>query len=62
MQENHWYDATFEDFINKQVIAYVERYKYMITNQGCDCEIVIIESTMIGLLSIQPHHPSTSKW
>jgi hypothetical protein len=25
MQENHWYDATFEDFINKQVIAYVER-------------------------------------
>ena len=24
-QENHWYDATFEDFINKQVIAYVER-------------------------------------
>ena len=26
-QENHWYDATFEDFINKQVIAYVEREK-----------------------------------
>jgi len=25
MQENHWYDQTFEDFINKQVIAYVER-------------------------------------
>jgi hypothetical protein len=25
MQENHWYDATFENFINKQVIAYVER-------------------------------------
>jgi hypothetical protein len=25
MQENHWYDATFEDFINKQVIGYVER-------------------------------------
>ena len=25
MQENHWYDATFEDFINKQVIANVER-------------------------------------
>ena len=25
MQENHWYDPTFEDFINKQVIAYVER-------------------------------------
>jgi len=24
-QENHWYDATFEDFINKQVIANVER-------------------------------------
>ena len=25
MQENHWYDPTFEDIINKQVIAYVER-------------------------------------
>ena len=25
MQENQWYDQTFEDFINKQVIAYVER-------------------------------------
>ncbi len=25
MQENHWYDPTFEFFINKQVIAYVER-------------------------------------
>ena len=25
MQENHWYDQTFEDFINKQVIAYVEK-------------------------------------
>ena len=25
MQENHWYDHTFEDFINKQVIAIVER-------------------------------------
>ena len=25
MQENQWYDPTFEDFINKQVIAYVER-------------------------------------
>jgi hypothetical protein len=25
MQENHWYDPTFEDFINKQVIANVER-------------------------------------
>ena len=25
MQENHWYDATFEDFINKQVIANDER-------------------------------------
>lgn len=25
IQENHWYDPTFEDFINKQVIAYVER-------------------------------------
>lgn len=25
MQENHWYDPTFEDFINKKVIAYVER-------------------------------------
>ena len=24
MQENHWYDLTFEDFINKQVIANVE--------------------------------------
>jgi hypothetical protein len=24
MQENHWYDPTFEDFINKQVIANVE--------------------------------------
>jgi hypothetical protein len=24
MQENHWYDPTFEDFINKQVIAKVE--------------------------------------
>ena len=24
MQENHWYDLTFEDFINKQVIASVE--------------------------------------
>ena len=24
MQENHWYDATFEEFINKQVIANVE--------------------------------------
>ena len=24
MQENHWYDLTFEDFINKQVIAKVE--------------------------------------
>jgi hypothetical protein len=25
MEENHWYDPTFEDFINKKVIAYVER-------------------------------------
>src|SRR5207244_4244274 len=25
MQENHWYDATFEDFINKKVIANDER-------------------------------------
>ncbi len=24
MQENHWYDLTFEDFINKQVIANVD--------------------------------------
>ncbi len=24
-QQNQWYDPTFEDFINKQVIAYVER-------------------------------------
>src|SRR5207247_9956468 len=24
MQENHWYDPTFEDFINKQVIANVD--------------------------------------
>ena len=24
-QQNQWYDPTLEDFINKQVIAYVER-------------------------------------
>ncbi len=24
-QESQWYDLAFEDFINKQVIAYVER-------------------------------------
>jgi len=24
-QQNQWYDPTFEDFINKQVITYVER-------------------------------------
>jgi hypothetical protein len=27
MQENHWYDPSFDDFINKRVIAYVEREK-----------------------------------
>ena len=26
-QQNQWYDPTFEDFINKQVIASVEREK-----------------------------------
>src|SRR5438132_510345 len=26
-QQNRWYDPTFEDFIDKQVIAYVEREK-----------------------------------
>jgi len=31
-------------------------------NQGCDYEIMMIESNMIGLPSIQPHHQSTSKW
>jgi hypothetical protein len=25
IQQNQWYDPTFEDFINKQVIAYIER-------------------------------------
>jgi hypothetical protein len=25
IQQNQWYDPTFDDFINKQVIAYVER-------------------------------------
>ena len=25
IQQNQWYDTTFDDFINKQVIAYVER-------------------------------------
>jgi hypothetical protein len=27
IQQSQWYDPTFEDFINKQVIAYVEREK-----------------------------------
>jgi hypothetical protein len=25
IQESKWYDPVFEDFINKQIIAYVER-------------------------------------
>jgi hypothetical protein len=25
IQQNQWYDPTFDDFINKQVIAHVER-------------------------------------
>ncbi|MGC1933339.1 MAG: hypothetical protein WA667_30565 [Candidatus Nitrosopolaris sp.] len=25
IQESEWYDPVFEDFINKQIIAYVER-------------------------------------
>ena len=25
IQQNQWYDPTFDDFVNKQVIAYVER-------------------------------------
>ena len=27
IQQSQWYDPTFEDFINKQVIVYVEREK-----------------------------------
>ena len=27
IQQNQWYDPTFDDFINKQVIGYVERGK-----------------------------------
>ncbi|MGB8933491.1 MAG: hypothetical protein WCC17_00115 [Candidatus Nitrosopolaris sp.] len=25
IQESKWYDPVFEDFINKQIVAYVER-------------------------------------